>query len=125
MAEGMAEVEQCPRSVAVGDIGLDHPRLGGDALPDRLLAILAMTRQQRRAMIFQPLEQGFVPDQAIFDHLGIAGAQLPFAERVEQGDVGDHQARLVEHADQVLLAEGVDRGLAADRAVGLGEQGGG
>ena len=30
---------------------------------------------------------------------------------------------LVEGADQILLAERVDRGLAADRAVGLGEQG--
>ena len=29
----------------------------------------------------------------------------------------------MEGADQVLLTKGVDRGLAADRAVGLGEQG--
>jgi len=31
----------------------------------------------------------------------------------------------VEHADEILLAERVDRGLAPDRAVGLGEEGGG
>ena len=30
----------------------------------------------------------------------------------------------MEGADQILLAEGIDGGLAADGAVGLGEQGG-
>ena len=38
-------------------------------------------------------------------------------------DVGQHQPRLVESADQVLAVTGIDAGLAADRAVDLGQQG--
>src|SRR5258707_109968 len=35
---------------------------------------------------------------------------------------GDHQDRLVERADQVFAAAGIDRGLAAHRGIDLGEQ---
>ena len=72
-----------------------------------------------------PGEKGGIVDQAIFDHFGIARAKLALVERVEQRRVGDDQGRHVEAADQIFLAGGVDRGLAADRAVDLGKQSGG
>ena len=50
------------------------------------------------------------------------GAQLPVGQRGQRVDVGEHAGRLVEGADHVLAARVVDRGLAADRGVHLGEQ---
>ena len=43
-----------------------------------------------------------VADQAVFDDLGIAGAQLARRQGVEAGGVDQHQRRLVEGADQIL-----------------------
>ena len=83
-----------------------------------------MAGEDAAAVGLAPGEEGGIVDQAIFDDLGIAGTELAHVERVEEGGVGDDQRRLVKGADQILLAEGVDGGLAADRAVGLGEQGG-
>ena len=63
-----------------------------------------------------------VAEQAVFHHLGIAGAEFALRQRVEQRGVGDHQDRLMERADQVLALAGVDRGLAADRRIDLRQQ---
>ena len=70
----------------------------------------------------EPFEEVGVAEQAVFHHLGIAGAELALRQRVEQRGVGHHQDRLIERADQVLAVAGVDRGLAADGRIDLGEQ---
>ena len=62
--------------------------------------------------------------QAVFDHLGIAGAELARRQRVEQRGVGQHQRRLVEGADRFLPWRRVDAGLAADGGIDLRQQGG-
>ena len=72
---------------------------------------------------FAPGEESRIVDQAIFDDFGIAGPQLASVERVEQRGIGDDEQRMVEGPDQILLPGRVDGGLAADGAVGLGEQG--
>ena len=63
-----------------------------------------------------------IAEQAVFHHLGVTGAQLALRQGVEQRGVGNHQDRLIERADQVLALAGVDRGLAADRRIDLGQQ---
>ena len=74
-------------------------------------------------MAFAPGKEIGVADQPVFDGLGIAGEQFAPRQGGEGGAVGEHQARLIEGADQVLAHRHVDPGLAADRAVDLGQQG--
>ena len=47
--------------------------------------------------------------------IGPAGLDLTRRQGGQHVDVGQHQPRLVESADQVLAARGVDGGLAAHR----------
>ena len=82
VAEGVAEIEQ--RAFALlGLVGGDDARLGGAAPGDRL--------QTRRAagehfapVRLQPVEEIAIADQAVFDDLGVAGAKLARAQRVER-----------------------------------------
>src|SRR3546814_2055304 len=59
----------------------------------------------------------------LFDHLGIACAELARGQRREGGGVDQDECGLVEGADQILARGDVDRGLAADATVDLREQG--
>ena len=77
----------------------------------------------RAALGFQRLEELGVADQTVFDDLAIAGAHLARRQRRKARRVGQNKARLVEGAEQVLTGTGVDRGLAADRAVDLRQEG--
>ncbi len=72
---------------------------------------------------FEPFEELGIADQPVFDDLAIAGAHFAARQCRKARRIGENQARLVEGAEQVLAGAGVDRGLAADRAVDLGEQG--
>ncbi len=124
MAESMAEIEQSALAglpfVARHDGGL-HAAGMGDGLDQRL----AVTAQCLGGVGFQPVEERRIAQGAIFDHFGIAGQQFAARQGREQGGVGDDDARLMEQADQVLALGRVDRGLAADRGIHLGQQGGG
>ena len=82
----------------------------------------AVARQQRGAVAFEPGEELGPVDQAVLDHLGVARAQLTGGQAGQHVGVREHEARLVEDADQVFAVAGVDPGLTADRAVDLGEQ---
>ena len=83
----------------------------------------ALKRAQRIALAFAPGEKFGVADQAVFDRLGIAGEQFAARQGGERIGVGQHQARLIKGADQVFAGARVNPGLAADRAVDLGQQG--
>ena len=74
---------------------------------------------QSRAVAFQPVEERGVAEKAVFHHLAIARQEVAVGQGVQHVDVGQHQAGLVEGADQVLALGGVDPGLAADRTVDL------
>ena len=84
-----------------------------------------IAREQAVAIAFAPGEEIRVVDQAIFDDFGIAGAGFAGRQAVERGGVDQDQRGLVEAADQIFARAGVDRGLAADRRIDLGQQGGG
>ena len=64
-----------------------------------------------------------VAHQPVFDDLAIPGAHLAARQCRQARRVGEHQARLVEGADEVLAGAGVEGGLAADRAVDLRQEG--
>ena len=60
-----------------------------------------------------------IDEERRLDHLGEPRGALTARERRERGDVGEHGVRLVERTDEVLPRGDVDRGLAADRRVGI------
>ncbi len=101
VAEGVAEIEQRAVAglvlVARDDVGLGRrswwrsPRCA----PGR-------RRTRRASSRSSQAKNGGVVDQPVFGDLGIAGAELAQRQRVEHVGVGEHQARLVEGADQVL-----------------------
>ena len=73
-------------------------------------------------VVFQPGEEIGVAEQAVFDQLGVAGAEFALRQCVEQRGVGQYQDRLVEGADQILAVGGIDRGLAADGRIHIRQQ---
>jgi hypothetical protein len=67
------------------------------------------------------VEELGVGDHSMFDRFGPAGAALGLRQRREQRRVGQHEARLIKRADEVLPHRVIDAGLTADRAVDDGE----
>ena len=125
MAEGVAQVQQGAPAGRLALVIGDDRRLSAHAALDRIGAGCRVAVQQPVGIGLAPGEEVGIVDQAIFDHLGIAGAGFAQRQAVEHRRVDQHQAGLVEAADQILAGARVDRGLAADRAVDLRQQGGG
>ena len=123
MREGVAEIEQ-HAALGLALVGRHDRRLRGAAGDDRVLLRRSIARQQRGAVALEPGEEIRLVDQSVLHDLGIAGAQLARRQRGQHVGVGQHQPGLMEGADQVLAVPRVDAGLAADRAVDLGEQAG-
>ncbi len=109
----------CLALVLGDDLGL-HLHRAADGVRQRR----GVAGQHARAVGLQPGEERRIAQQAVLDDLGVAAAHLARRQAVEHVQVGQHQPRLVEGADQVLAARRIDRGLAADRGVDLGQQGG-
>ena len=123
MGEGVAEVEQGAAAfgtflpLVIGDDGRFEPAAFDDRMGERGL----VAGDDARALGLAPGPQRAL-QQPVLGDLGIARAQLPSRQRGEHAGVGQHDARLVEGAGQVLAGRKVDAGLAADGAVHLGEQ---
>ena len=122
MAEGVAEIEQRPGAALLALVGLDDRRLGAAARGDGVGAVAAFAGEDLRPALLEPSEERGIAEEPVFHHFGVARAELAGAERVEHGNVGEHEARLMEGADQVLALGGVDAGLAADGGIDLGEE---
>ena len=123
MSEGMAQIEQGTLAgfsfVARYDAGFGFAATG-----DRAGELGTVSGHHPAAVGFEPFEQRPVAEQTVFHHLGVAGAQLAGRQRVEQRGVGEYRHGLMKRADQVLAERRIDAGLAADRAIHLGKQGG-
>ena len=117
----MTEVEQGAPAL-LGLVFGDHAGLDGAAPPHRFLADGGIAGDHGCAVPLAPVEERRVGDQAVFDDLGVAGNDLPVRQCGQRVDVGEHQAGLVEGADHVFGVTAVDRRLAADGTVHLGEQ---
>ena len=89
------------RIVAHHDLRLD---LAGAV--DRKAQSLDRPAQQRVDVRFDPVEKIRIADQAVFDDLGQAGAQIPVRQALQQVGIGDHRPRLMKRADHVLAAHG-------------------
>ncbi len=121
VAEGVAEIEQGPLAalalVRGDDLGL-HFNTPGNGLQRRL----RVQGQYVAIMGPQPFEKIGIAQQAVLDDFGIAAAHFAGGQGGQHVEVAQHQARLPEGADQVLALFVIDRRLAADRAVDLGQQ---
>ena len=100
----------------------DHRGLEGAGALDRLGLRVAVAADHALAVPLAPGEERGVADQAGLGDLGVSGAQFARRQRAQRAGVGQHHARLVERADQVLAALRVDPGLAADRGIHLRQQ---
>ena len=121
VGEGVAEIEQgavAALALVAGDDARLRPAGMGHRGPQQVLVAV----DQRLTVLFEPVEEGGVVDEAVLHDLGIAGPPFAQRQRGERRHVGEHQPRLVEAADQVLAVAAVDAGLAADAAVRLGEK---
>ena len=78
--------------------------------------------QQLGQVTLQALEKRGVVNDAVFDDLGEAGAKLAPGQAGQRIQIAQHQARLVEGADEVLAGLQVHAHLAADGAVHLRQQ---
>ena len=58
----------------------------------------------------------------MLDDLREAAAEFTIGERSQQLGIGEHQRRRIEGSDKVLPFRKIDSGLAADRAVNLGDE---
>ena len=76
--------------------------LPGDAGGDDVRQSVGLVRRHRPRIPLKPAEEGRIAEQAVLGGLHIAGAELALRQRRQQADVGQHQARLMEGADQVL-----------------------
>ena len=74
-------------------------------------------REQRRRIGVEPVQERRIDDRAVLDHLREAGAQFARRQRAQRRRIGEHRARRMERADQVLALRQVHRGLAADRRI--------
>src|SRR6266404_1797483 len=83
---------------------------------------LALEVLHGRQLVLDQREQPRIEDDAVLDDLREAGDELAARQRTQRLDVGEHEARLREGAEQVLAGDVVDPGLAADRRIHLREE---
>ncbi len=76
-------------------------------------------------MRFAPAEESSIADQSGLDDFGIARPEFPRRQRGQGERIGQHHARLVKSAEQVLAEGGVDACFAADAGIDLGQERGG
>jgi len=124
VAKSVAKVKERPGSRSILEIVGDKPQFRFDATRYRGQSQFVVACEQRGAIGFAPFEKGRVVNQAIFGDFGVASAQLPSIECMQERRISYHQRWLVKGPDEIFLAVPVDRRFPADRAVGLGKQSG-
>ena len=114
MAEGVAEIENLAQT-GLAFIDVHNVRLDFAAAPHGKGQRLAVARQQRVDMLFEPGEKSHVGDWPVLDHFGQAGTQLALRQRCQRVQVANDLAWLVERTHHVLAQRMVHSGLAPHR----------
>ena len=81
-----------------------------------------VARRDGVTVVLEQREQALVAEDRHLRGLGKCGPPFALGERGEERDVGDDLERLVERPDEVLALGQVDRRLAPDRGVDLGDE---
>ena len=121
VAEGVAVVEDHAQAgfafVDSDDAGFHPDRCGNDAFERSGIA-----GEDSCGILFHEAEERGIADDASFDGLEKAGAQLAVGEGLQDVDIGEDGSGVVEAADEVFACGEVDAGFAADGGVDLGEE---
>jgi hypothetical protein len=121
MPDGVPVIEHRPQLrfllVALDHVGFEPTRAGDHAREG-----IDVAGEQGRAARLEVGEIGRVQDDAVLDDLSEPRAKLAIRKRRQHGGIHQHQARLMEGADQVLGPGMIHRGLAPDRGVHLAQQ---
>src|SRR5690242_16778081 len=80
---------------------------------------VGIPRQHGRSVLLQPGKEIGIAQQTVFDHLRITASQVALRQGGQDGDIGDHEARLMKYSDEILAAWRVNGGLAAHRRIHL------
>ena len=129
VAEGVAEVEDHAEAefffVLVDDVGFDADGGGDDVGESFYLLRAGPFGEDGGGVFFEVGEEFGVEDDACFDGLLEAGAELCGREGAEEVGIAEDGLRVIEGSDEVFAGEEVDAGFSADGGVYLGEEGGG
>ena len=116
----MAVVQHVPE-LALALVALDDGGLQAAGPADDALDHGQVAGAERRRVALHLGEVVGVEHDPVLDDLGHTRAVLALRQRADDGGIDEHEPRLVEGADQVLGVGVVDRGLAPDGRVHLGE----
>ena len=103
-------------------VTLDHRTLETARARDNSLEGDRVAPDERRRVALHFVEVRGVEHDAVLDHFRQSRAELAFRQGQQRGGVGQHEARLVKGADQVLGARVIDGRLASARCVHLGQE---
>jgi hypothetical protein len=91
-------------------------------VPHGVFAQRRVASEQSRTVGVAPGEEVGIADQAVFHDFGVTGLEFALGQRVEHGEVCEHERGLVECADEIFAGGGVDRGLAPHARIDLRKQ---
>ena len=124
MADGVAKIQNGAQAglgfVLAHHVGFDLAAAGNDFRQGG-----GMTAEDFGHFPLQPFKQGCIVDDAVLDDLGQAGPEFAVGQPTQGRQIAEHQARLVESADQIFAGLEIDAHFPAHGTVHLGEQGGG
>src|ERR1019366_1218792 len=124
VTEGVPEIQDAAAAglflVARHDLGFDAHGFGNDVIEH-----VGGLSKDVSAALGEQAEERLTGDNAGLNDFVKAGMVFAGGEGGEHGGIDQRGERLVEAADQVLARDEVGTGLAADRSVDLGEEGGG
>jgi len=114
VTDGVSEVQQGAGPGGFALVFFDDGGFDRDIPGDKFDKVLA-----NGGFRLDEIKQGSVADRGMFDDFGEPLVEFPLGERVEGGDVGDDESRLVKGSEQVFTLGRIHPGLASDRAVDL------
>ncbi len=117
----MAEIQDAPQAglalILADDRGLDLAAAGDHGLHDLMLA-----SQYGLPVLLEEAEERLIVDDSVLYDLAEPRVDLGGRRSVEQGEVHDDRARLIECSDQVLAEPMIDGYLAAYAGIDLGQE---
>ncbi len=121
MREGMAQVQQ--RAAVAGFLLTlvihHHGGLEGAGRGYGFGLQASVAVDQRLTVRLAPFVKRGVADQPGLDDFCVARLQLPARQGGQRTGIGQHDARLVKCAEQVLAEIGIDAGFTADAGIHL------
>ena len=125
MSERVAIVQTFAHALRLLLIGSNDLCLEHHTAHDRFLRDAHITRGERACIITEPEEEFIRIDHRRFRDLRATACPFTFRQRCKGCKISADEKRLAKGSDQVLPCLKVNGGLASDRRIDHGKQGGG